>query len=616
MAKKITQKDWNKVETQIRNELKDRQGSTYRQDAEKIWAEVDRQVAMKPLRRISRGDGTPDWRSAIELGELTKASEVWSADVRRLTFPQNRTWFEAKQELDFPLNQETGEKLFDKKIQDIEDGLLRSLMAQQHLDFGLKNRVDSSVKEALHHGSYVATVEWESILLTPEGRVELKAAPAWVPHSMWNCYPDPSTSIINNPFYQGSMLIVKYMPLYKVRRLKGIKDYPYFNLNRIDQEKHKNGEDETDDVELVYRYGDLVIERKGGDLFLPNCRVITANGLIIHYRPNSLPFPEIIFVGYEKLDIRDPYFVSPITKQSPWQKASSIMANQLIDSIDMKIEPPIGYNANDPQFVQDGGPVLEPGAKIGHKTSAQLQILDVGSPESALAGLQFGIEQVQSGTAVSSPRTGVSAGTEQTATEVVTAEKGSELRTISFVDKHELYGLRTFLYIQHQFNLLNLDNYPYYSSESDNPDFNRASKNDLAKNAVFEIVGSKGVLGEARRSQQATAVTAFWMQTNPQLLKQDVLALEMYLDAGVKNPERFLVNQDEQQAINQKIQQIVQTFQSQIAQLNQEIQKFQFQDEEHSLEIEQKELEKEQLSIAIRELQALSRIDKAFGRSN
>src|SRR6185369_8527975 len=137
----------------------------------------------------------------------------------RLIFPQNRTWFESHVKPPVTINPQTGKSVIavDSKKQKKADGTLRSLMAQQHLDFGLKARVKLSVKEALHHGGFVATAEWGQQNKVYDGQgLESLEAPVWVPHSMWNSYPDQSPSVVPGAiFYQGSMMITSYMPRYK-----------------------------------------------------------------------------------------------------------------------------------------------------------------------------------------------------------------------------------------------------------------------------------------------------------------------------------------------------------------------------------------------------------------
>src|SRR5689334_17656194 len=87
---KITRKDWQRVETHLKQELEDRKRSDFRKRAEGKWQEIDRQIAMTPMTKLNRDGAEVDqgWHNVIELGELSKASENLSADVRRIIFPQ------------------------------------------------------------------------------------------------------------------------------------------------------------------------------------------------------------------------------------------------------------------------------------------------------------------------------------------------------------------------------------------------------------------------------------------------------------------------------------------------------------------------------------------------
>lgn len=613
--KKIMKKDWQAIEQYVQDELATRKGSSFRTKHERIWKEVDRQVSMEPMSRVSKnGKNNDDWRNALELGELSRASEIISADVKRFSFPQTRSWFEAHSDLSMYMEDKTEDP--DPYYQRRIDGRVRAFMTQQQIDFGFKSRVGLSVKEALHHGGYVATIDWENAVQVENGTgISTMASPVWTPHSMWNCFPDLSAGIDgHNTFYQGSMIIRRYKPKYQVEKMVSVDpDYPFFNLNKIEEGNKPKDRQNTDDIELLYYYGDLVIPRQGKDLLLLNSRVILANGRIIHYMPNPFKYPNIIYNGWERLDVRDPYFVSPIVKFSVNQTIATQLANRLLDAVDLKTEPPVDYDANDPNYRMNGGPDISPGAKNATNMIGNYQPRDIGDPSTALAGVQWIIGQIEAGTKVDRIRSGVSASTEQTATEVMKQSQSAEVSTVDFVEQHEAHGLRPALYMMYDLNRIKLGTYPFYNQELDSPDFEIMNRSELPKNIHFEIVGSKGVLGEERRQQQTSQVTAFWMQANPQLLKQQELAKEMYRDAGNKNPEKFLNVGDEAQMFQQQIQQIIQQAQQQIQALTAELTKYQFQDEEHSLDMEQKELEKEQLQTKIAVLQGIIQLD---GRAN
>lgn len=602
MAKRLQGKDFEKAEGFVTDELQSRKNSDFRKDHERVWKEVDRQVAMKPMSRTARGrDAKKDWRAALELGELAKASEILSDDVRRLAFPRNRTWFEPHSEIDWPLNQQTGEPEEDPFIQSRIDNGLQALMAQQHIDFGLKDRVGLSVKEALHHGSYVVEARWESATKIHDGTgVEAVSAPVWVPHSMWHCYPDPSPSIQGtNMFYPGSMVVESKIPRNQLKRLKGL---PGYYPSRIDKVPKKGPKD---DIELITLFGTLVIGRSGNDLIRPNSKTILANGQLIYHRDNPLPFPEIIYSGWEKLDVRDPYYVSPLIKMSPTQKMGSQLASRLMDNIDLKVEPPLIYSTQDPEFAMNGGPTIAPGAKSGTKGKAEWKTYDAGDPNAALSGLEFIVSEIHGGTGVDNRRSGQSDTVRQTAFEIQKLEQGGERRAVDFVDKLELHGLRPFLVMQHELNKRNLRDYAFYNPSHEAPDFERVGQQDLPRNANFEIVGSRSVLGEEKRQQNLIQGAQIIAQI-PHLAETqnwEQIGLQIWEDMGVKDPSKFVTPSADAERVRAQAEEVIAQLEEQMQQLASEIQRREFDEQEHDLEIAQEQLQTEQRDLRIEQLQ-------------
>ena len=567
----LSGKDGENVANFIKRTLEKRKGSPHRKQAERMWKEVDRQVAMESMTRQKKNPQSPstDWRSAIELGELSRASEVLSADIRRMAFPQNRSWFDPHIKIDPSEVEESGVTL--EEVQEVSDGGLRALMAQQHLDFNFKGRQDLSIKEALHHGGYVAEVDDISMLgCTPDGTVKDINAPVWVPHSMWNCYPDDAPSVTAGTlFYTGSMIVCSFMSHNAITNVstKGwIKDA----ISKLEDPKDK-------DHEITWYHGDITIPRtKGGDIYLPNVKTACVKDKLVYYAPNDLPHSRIIYNGYERLDVRNPYYISPLMKMSPTQKIASTLANKLIDSVDMKVEPPVVYDGNDPDLVMNGGISMEPGSQTSSKNLANFKTIDIGDPGAVLTAVQFNIAELQKGTSVDSIRSGMSSSTEQTATEVERTRQGGQIRTIDFLDKHELQGLRPFLYLQHESNKRNLETYQFYSQEINSPDFVVIKREDLPDTVHFDVVGSKGMIEEQQRQQATMSVTNFMYSIGAgNKINIDKLAKEMYQDAGNKNPERFLNVTDEPTA-----QQMVEQLQAQMQEIQQQAQALQAENQE------------------------------------
>lgn len=549
-AKRIQEKDIDSIEQFVRKELARRKNSNFRKRAETRWKEVDRQVRMEKMEKFSR-DGRqapPDWHATIEIGEMSKALEIVSSDVRRLIFPNDRTWFEPHVKIDGGKNEDGTIKPPDDKKQDAVDNALRSMMVQQQRDIGLKDRHELSVKEALLHGSYVAEAACEQRMLVDDGyKLKASKVPVWRPHSMWNCYPDPSPSVtVGDLFYQGSMIIVQYMPRYKLEQMIGEGWMPK-RFKKIPDSHGSNDysgierSDTDDEVELTTFYGDINVERSEDDLFFPNSKAVFANDVLVYFNPSELSYLPIIYRGYEKQDVRDPYFVSPLMKLSPMQKTATVSLNMYLDALALKVQPPLIYDGNDAAFVRDGGPRIEPGASIATKASGKVTTMETGDPQAALAGFQETMRIIQQGLGVDAVRSGVTAPSGRTAYEINKVSQSAEIRTLDFIDKLEP-GLESWLYMQHDLNKKYLKSFSYYNDDLNAPDYLIVTKAELPEFVKFNVTGSRSTLGEEQRISRTSEVTAFLM-SNPLTAEKvniDEVAKQMYQDAGVQNPARLL----------------------------------------------------------------------------
>jgi len=577
-ARKITDKDYKKIEQSLKAELEKRKNSDYRRSHEAKWKEVDRQVVLDPMDSYNTEESEKTWLATFELGELGRASDIMTTDLKRVVFPESRSWFEAHVEIPTELNPITGEaEKTDKKYQDMVDGRLRAVMTQQHRDFGFYERVELSIKEGLHHGAFVAEVKRDYMDMYFDGvKPKEICSPVWVPHSMWNCWPDPSPSLVgSNMFYNGSMFIREYMPRHKFLEMAKGEGWIPKALKKIPKRENEQKENKTYDLEIIKYWGDVVIKKSSDgmepsddDMFFPNYHVIMANGKMVYIDAIETPYPPIIFKGYEKMDVRDPYFMSPLIKQSPVQKISSILANEFVNGAQLKTRPPIVYDGNDPDFVLNGGPTIAPGAKTSTKGSANYKTMDVGDPASTLAGLQYMVSSMKE----SLGRPGVEVGDRATRTEVLTKQADSEAGPFGFAIKLD-DALRTFLYMQHYMNKTKKNfSYNYYNPELDSPDFLRVTGAELPDTVHFEVVGSKGVLGEMRRQQQFLA-TADAISKNPlfaPLLEPMEIIKQVFMDAGVKGGERFLKQGDISPDVQAKLNQMAMTVQKLAKELEQE----------------------------------------------
>lgn len=559
--RRVFARDWDRVEEFVNDELKTREKADFRREHEKIWKEVDRQLQMREMQRVT-ADGKPvkwTWQNAMELGELAKAQEIICADVMRIMFPADRSWFQPHVKLNWPTGQ-NGMPKTNPDQQKKADGLLRNLMAQQHKDFGFKDRFELSVKEALAHGSFVAEIRWQKSMMVKEDRVREVSSPVWVPYSMWNAFPDPSASVIGGEiFYPGSMMVREYTTFGRFKQMVKDRGWMAERAKKVEKRTVENKENKTDQVEILTFCGDIFIDRSDEDIYLPNSKVILANGVVVAYEPNRMPYSPFIYGGYERQDVRDPLWTSPIIKLSPIQKAATIVVNKFLDAVALKVEPPVEYDGNDPDYVMTDGPVIAPGAKNPRKGGKAFESLDIGDPRFGLDAIQLFFRQLQEGLGVSSLRSGTQSADRQTATEASLLSQGAEVRTMEFISNLER-KLLPFLYMQHELNRRSLEGYQFYNDVVGMPDYITASKKDIDADVVFEVVGAKGILGEKERNQNVLQTVAFLSQ-NPLFassLKSKQIAQDLLGNAGKKNPEEWIEVNNAPDPRLMQMQQVVQ----------------------------------------------------------
>ena len=329
-----------------------------------------------------------------------------------------------------------------------------------------------------------------------------------------------------------------------------------------------NTTNKKDAVEMKKWIGDITVRRKGEDVFLPNMKIIVANNTVLYAEPNHCT--TVIYGGYDRVDVRDPYYMSPLVKQSTNHRIITTIANKFIDNIELKLEPPLVYDGNDPTLVAMGGPKMIPGETVPTKGGAQnFQAIDVGDPSWAGEAIMKFQQDMKEGTGVSTSRAGGSRQADRvTATQIEEEAAGANVRTVDFVGKMEK-GIEAFCYIQHELNKAKMDTYKFYNADMGMPDFDSIKKADLPRDAHFEAVGSKGVLTERRRAEQTSAAMSFLLgnEATFSLVNREEMARQMLLDAGNKNPERLLNLSDDDEIMDARVEQL----QMQMQQMQQEM---------------------------------------------
>ncbi len=566
--RRVLKRDQDHIATYINDVYQTRKNSKERRMHLDIWKEVDRQIKMQsPQVMNESGNMDEDWTAALQLGDLADASETITADAMRLLFPIDRRWFHPHVELP--------EDMPERDDQRTADNLLRNLMAQQMKDFGFRGRIKLAVKEILHHGSVVATVEKQTIAKYHDGsRKETLTAPTWVTHSMHRAYPDPSPAIQGTEmFYQGSMIIESWIPLSKAKKVK-----PWVNRDRLTESKQFKGH-----VHLLTYYGDIFIPRQDGDIWVPNRKAVVSDGVFLFSETNETPYLPVIYTGYERDDVTDPYYTSPLVKMAPMGKFVTEMANKTMDAVDLKVKPPTQWDKLDSHLAGNGGPNIAPGAHNPTRGGKGIAMIDIGSETAStgLAATQWGKQEMAKGVSVDPTRAGVSPGTEQTATEVVKTEQRAEVREVEFVGSLEPHGILPYLYMHHDLNKKHLESYPFYNDDIRTKDFVRASRRDLPKAVTFEIVGSRSLLGEEQRTARFVNAATFVANIPPLAAQTDwaEVGQQIWEDTRIKDPARFIIDQADDklprsafEEAAQQAQQIVQELQQQLQQIGERLQ--------------------------------------------
>ena len=429
-------------------------------------------------------------------------------------------------------------------------------------------------------------------------------------HSMWNCYPDSSPVVQSTEtFYTGSMIIVKSMPLSAALEMPN-----WINKDRLQEAQKAKKKGLDDHIEIVTYYGDIFLKRHDGNVVFPNRKTVISGHVFLESTVYKTPYSPIIYIGYERDDVRDPYFTSPIVKRAPTALFATHMANKTMDAVDLAVDPPLNYDKTD-QHLRGDPPQIYPGARYGTRGGTGVTALSVGDPATGFAAMQWAMQEVQKGTTVDATRRGVSPGTEQTATEVIKTEQRAEVREVEFANTFEGGFLLPYLIMQHDLNLMSMEPYRFRNDEPHTPDFMRATRKDLrdrAKEVIFEVTGSRTLLGEQERQNRFIQTSALAGQNEAVARETDwqEVSRQLWEDSKQKDPERFLRTSDrneEIQAVQAEMQaafeQQMQQVQQQVGQLQEQAQKATDEARTAKARAEQAQLQQQQANLRVEQEQ-------------
>lgn len=560
--RKFRKEHWDAAAKFINDEFNRRLEN--RADREKIWDEIDRQIAMKPipLKETDKKDADKNWFPNTELPLQATALEVLQADSRRLTFPRNREWYKPHSEVSDEYLEKwqkrreaesiIGSKPIPMKMdQETADIIVKATLDYYHGLFNFRDAIDYLDIEAIKYGTYAGRVmkmdrpRFENSF---HGITASKlSGPAVVPVTIKHYFPDDSVQTV---MMEGMSLspagIRRFFQRADDIKLAAAKGDGWLKINvaNLDIKKPQNP------VTMIEYEGDLIIPQSRESIFLPNVIVTVA---VSDGGPKVVRFREIennrrtYFSGlYEKESLETPYGSSPLMKGQPLQEMASLMFNALGAAAALSAQPPVLWDATEHKLIATGGPSLYPGVKMGVDDPQKAiniirewNIIDIAS---ALNGI---LKQYEDLTGVTAPRRGAQTKSHTTAFAVDVENTRGLVRTDDYIQNKERM-LNSVLSMEYEIARETLSNTAIFIGGGGLDGFIKLSSADLPTNVLFDVIGSTGPATEREAEQQkiqrlmaAAQLSAQSQQQGGPVLNFEE-AMREILGDSFANVERFI----------------------------------------------------------------------------
>ncbi len=570
--RRISSGDFDTVAKYIVEEKQRRAGAAIRKDKEKIWKEVDRQVAMTPVaRKTEDGKSMAAWMPNLELPLQAQTLEVLTADARRLMFPDNRDWFSARAAGEDALLL----KLESKGLIGGDDAQIPSAINQDNLDVMVEGSLnhyhrmydfrgvwDSLNAEAMKYGTFVGRARLlRDSTFTNEFRgvvAKNRRRPMLVARSIKSTYLDDTLHAV---MHEGQIVAPAIIEVYtqKLEDLQKAAKKGSSDPTREDGgwikgvvsglEAMKKG---VNSIELVDFEGDLLVPRnRGAAIFVPNLMITAAvssgGPKLVRVREREFPFRSYISGTYHRPDVNSPYGDGPLMMGSPVHKAATEALNATMQAGILNVNPPLVWSPEDQYLQAEGGPVVEPGASWQAQSGVTPQ--QIGEPGALSATLFALVKFYEEVTGVTSPRLGGQTKSHQTAFAVDTETTRGQVRTVDYVRSLMFAALPTWLSMEYEMvkkvlssDLVYLDKYHGYA---------KLSGADLPETVTFDVHGAAGPLEEreiAQRRQQAIQQVLQIEQARVQLggapMNLEELQRQILLEGGFPDVDPFFNRDD------------------------------------------------------------------------
>ncbi len=431
-AKRVDARDLNKVAEFVMDERARRRDDTKRVHLEKLWKEVDRQVAMEPKKAIdtqTRAAPGSEWMPETELPLQAQALEVLTADARRLMFPADRDWFQAEAVVtdEYLERAEAVSAVYGDRAeipnritQDDANALAEAAIMHFEGQYDFRTQVDRMNAEAFKYGTFVGRVGMvrrDVISTVPGGvRKDSDFIPALVPQSIRDVLLDTTwQASMHEGLYVQPSYIRCYSQRYddlKLAAEKGDKDPEKPNGGWMPKALASMETAKGKMVDLVEFEGDIVIPRSTTDsLFVANVIVTVLDGKsggvagnkVIRLRMRNRPWRSYVVGPYHLEDTRTPYGVGPLMKGYPIQMAATEALCRLIQAGALNVLPPVWMDPSDYRYDVEQ-PQIAPGQIW--RTYTEPKAIEIGDPAGLLNVYVGFLRQYEDLTGVSAPRLG------------------------------------------------------------------------------------------------------------------------------------------------------------------------------------------------------------------
>ena len=485
--------------------------SNRRTDREKIWKEIDRQVAMTPLVRETLSGQSKDWYPDLELPWQFSTLEVATADIRRLKFPRGSEWYSVSSELSeeylarfedrrdvFPL---IGSEPVPAKLdQETADILVKTTIDHYHRMFDYRGAWDSLDIEAVKYGTYVGRVR-EVNQPAFEARLKSVRGPALIPQSIKNTWLDDTPAILMNEGFKISPLEIRgsFQYLHDLKRAAKAggkaKGYILKNINKLEPNGTKD--EHVGQVELLEGEGDFIIPKSKGSLFLPNMLITVAIGQggaqVVRFRKNQSAGNSYITGTYIKDDMNSRYGSSPLMKGQPLQESGAAVLDDLLAASRLASDPVVIYDSSDQAIVS--GVEIHPGSQIGTSDPNSIKELSIGSQSDALSSLSTLNTMYEDMTGNTQARRGEKARSHTSALSSDIESTQGISRIDDYVQASEWGPMTTSLYLEYRIikEVMQISQAVSVNSAGMDGWVNVAA-DDLPDNVEFKVHGSSGAV--------------------------------------------------------------------------------------------------------------------------